>query len=748
METKQIRLLFVLLCLGLGAYFLPSIPKDLRRTLSKAIPNRYSTACQLETATPSYMPHALGGARPQIRSASNCEPNCSWNSFQDNVDFKRKVPYTHPFAIDDTEELKQLNDTMLCSPQLFGYSVEAGNQVFPPYQYPTCSSLIPSPQPHIHINQEAGSFTMECPEGIKGTYLLQPEGLISNGQYYFHELDWKVRTYPGKPVSMQGSEFVYAACGGQFTQAQYIPTKNETAYEQVKATMRDLGLKHKPLSIVFLSIDSFSRRHFFRKLPQTLSTLNSLNAQESGYRVFDFKLHNVLGATSTENMVPMFGNSPFLEVPQPPYRDLLGPGALWNIFKSKGYMTLMGYENCDYHFPAALGKVVDVDHFARNFYCAASKFLNVKMSKEGQVQRCIGPHMSHYYVLNYTQAFAQAYQDANQFVYLHLNAAHEESGQHAATLDADLDLFVREYLGKMRESHDVVLILQGDHGMRYGNWYKDIEAYQENKLPALFMVASEGLLDRIPNSYDSLWHNTQRLVSKRDLRATLLSLTELPYNTIYPVHSDPYLSRDYSLLTEKVSDLRTCDMVEIPPWYCSCLDLKEVDSDVLSAQSDPQLYELLTTVAVETIALINKEVFAPTKLTQGLCQKLTFRTILKAYGLKLGPKMEQIQLEFGVNELSEARFEVYAILGTETGSHFMRLEREREPLTPLVYRGHQARLRVRTMQIIGVQRKDKYKGLCEVLSRGSGLRGELCVCNDLEIVKRDLPRLFEVSSDN
>jgi hypothetical protein len=493
---------------------------------------------------------------------------------------------------------------------------------------------------------------------------------------------------------MKGSEFVYAACGGQFNQAQYIPKRNETAYEQVKATMHTLGLKHKPLSIVFISIDSFSRRHFFRKLPQTLNTLNAINAEKSGYRAFDFKLHNVLGATSTENMVPMFGNTPFLEVSNPPYRDLLGPGALWNIFKSNGYMTLMGYENCDYHFPAALGKVVEVDHFVRNFYCAASKFLNVKMGKEGHVQRCIGPQMSHHYLLNYTQAFSHAYKEANQFVYLHLNAAHEESGQHAATLDADMNQFVKEYLAKMKESHDVVLFLHGDHGMRYGNWYKDIEAYQENKLPALFMVTSEELLDRLPSSYDALWHNTKRLVSKRDLRATLLSLTQLPYGSLYPVHSDPYLSRDYNLLSEKVSDLRTCDMVEIPPWYCSCLDLKEVDSDVLSVQSDAQLYELLITVAVETIALVNKEVFASTKLTQGLCQKISFRAVLKAYGLKLGPKMEQIQLEFGINEHPEARFEVYAILGTELGSHFMRLEREREPLIPLVYRGHQARLRV------------------------------------------------------
>ena len=664
----------------------------------------------------------------------------------DNERFKREVEYTRAFEIDDTEELKKLNDTVMCAPQLFGYSVEVGEQVFPPYQYPSCSSLLTATPPQITIDHSTGTFTIECPAGIHPTYLLNPPDLLPNGQYYYHELDWKVQTYPGHPVPLQGSEFVYAACGDQFTQAQYIPLTNTTEYEHTKTVMRQFGLKNKPLAVVFISIDSFSRRHFFRKMKKTLGSLNEMNGEKDGFRVFDFKLHNVLGATSTENMVPMFSNTSFLEVSNPPYRDLLGPGALWNLFKSHGYMTLMGYENCDYHFPAALGKLVHVDHFVRNFYCAATKFLNVKMGKSGQVQRCIGPHMSHYYVLNYTLSFSKLYKDVNQFTYLHLNAAHEESGQHAVTLDTDMDDFLEKYLNEMKETHDVVVFLHGDHGMRYGNWYKDIEAYQENKLPALFMIANEELLDKIPNSYDTLWHNSQRLVSKRDLRATLLGLMKTPYNEKYAVHSDPYLDKDQDLMTEKVRDMRTCEEIEIPPWYCACLDLKEVDRDVISSDSDPDLSELLTTIAHETLNLINKEVFSPTKLTQGLCQKLTFRTLFKAYGLKLGPKMEQIQLEFGINENENARFEVYAVLGTEQGSHFMRLEREREPLIPIVYRGHQARLRVSYMQIIGVQRKDKYKGWCEVVSRGSGLRGELCVCREMEEVRKDFPRLFESNS--
>ena len=46
--------------------------------------------------------------------------------------------------------------------------------------------------------------------------------------------------------------------------------------------------------------------------------------------------------------------------------------------------------------------------------------------------------MSHTYILNYTQEITRLYPGANLFIYDHLDTAHEETGQHAATLDDDM----------------------------------------------------------------------------------------------------------------------------------------------------------------------------------------------------------------------------------------------------------------------------------------------------------------------
>ena len=142
--------------------------------------------------------------------------------------------------------------------------------------------------------------------------------------------------------------------------------------------------------------------------------------------------------------------------------------------------------------------------------------------------------MSHWYLLNYTQKMSGLYRDVNQFIYIHTSAAHEESGQHAATLDNDLSQFIVDYIAEFEKTHDIVIFLQADHGMRYGNWFKETEAFQEMKLPAFFLIAPTPLLDKIPNSYATLWHNQDRLNSKLDMRESILYLVEFLFKTALP----------------------------------------------------------------------------------------------------------------------------------------------------------------------------------------------------------------------
>ena len=72
--------------------------------------------------------------------------------------------------------------------------------------------------------------------------------------------------------------------------------------------------------------------------------------------------------------------------------------------------------------------------------------------------------MNHYYILNYTHTVARLNQGVNQWLYVHLNAGHEITGQHAATLNDDLTDFVDLFISDFGKDNNVVILLQADHG--------------------------------------------------------------------------------------------------------------------------------------------------------------------------------------------------------------------------------------------------------------------------------------------
>ena len=644
------------------------------------------------------------------------------------------------FDIEDTKYVSAMRGVQTCVPLSFGYSLMEGNLLFPPYKYPACSSLLTETPPELDMNVTTGNFSMSCPALSHMSYVKNPPGLLPNGQYTYDDLAEKWVISSGRPGEMQldDSEFVYGSCGEKFTEAVNLPRVNSSAYNRAKRIMEQRRVTEKPLTILLLTIDSFSRRHFYRKLNETVKLLNAIR-DEGQFGVYDFKLNNVQGGNSIENMGSIFGDFIPKELEDPPYEDRLGPTSLWHILKDLGYVTLIGQENCDYRFPGSLGRVLEVDHLVRNFYCAYTLLFKRTMSKDELVQRCIGSHMSHYFTLNYTLNFMQMYQGLNQFIYLHIDTAHEATGQHAATLDPDLTEFLPRYLNWSQESgQDLVVFLQADHGMRYGRWFKDVSAVQELKLPSLFILAPKTLLARIPGSEEHLWTNTFRLTTKPDLRASILGLGLLPYGDTYPVHADHYLDKSVDLFREDSPITRTCESAGIPVWYCSCLLLEPIDISAGGLTSN-HFSDLVTAVSEYALYIINRETHSSPYLPEGyLCEKLTLESIGKPSGLNIGRSLELIRVELYVKQHKNVKFEVLAVVGAQFKSDLMRLEWDRYELLPFIYNGYQASIR-----IVGIERKDSYAGQCEAVSRVRSVRAEFCVCKDLDELRQDSPGLWE-----
>lgn len=409
-------------------------------------------------------------------------------------------------------------------------------------------------------------------------------------------------------------------------------------------------------------------------------------------------------------------------------KDFAGEDGIWTIYKNKGFVTYFGLESCDNSFPRKLGRMPNIDHVSSPFYCAAYKLTDYKASKSNRKQRCIGPHMSHYYIFNYTQTFTEMYSGLNQWLYVHVDAAHESSGQHAATLDLDLEQFMKKFM-EYNQDNDVVVMLEGDHGMRYGDWFKNVEAFQENRLPAFFFINPHSLLKNIEYSYDTLHHNSLRLNTKLDMRKTLIYLSGLPYGLeidsqeLYPA---------VNMYKQKANNNRTCAESGIPPWQCGCLVLETLDRSLYD-RTDPEynsqdevtweLQWLINELAEGTIRYLNSQSYTP-NTAPFLCHKLTLGRILSVYALSLDPNLEEFKLEITVLESPSARFEVTYLIST--AQEYMSYMPNGYPIEPLIYNGYRKKWR-----ILNISRLDKYGGTCELMTREVNIESEYCICKSL-----------------
>jgi hypothetical protein len=147
-----------------------------------------------------------------------------------------------------------------------------------------------------------------------------------------------------------------------------------------KRALASVPSKKKPMIINFISVDSFSRRHFFRKLEKTVDFLNKLNS-EGDYGVFDFKLHNVIGGDTSENLSMVLGHRFLGKHHSDDPKDRYKKEAMWYKMKELGFATQFGTDACPFKLYKLFGIHPEADHVSNSFFCANYKFADYKSAK-------------------------------------------------------------------------------------------------------------------------------------------------------------------------------------------------------------------------------------------------------------------------------------------------------------------------------------------------------------------------------
>ena len=635
-------------------------------------------------------------------SAYDCS-DCSWNKYKLNSE------------VTEYEKLNEYNDInipldnprIVCIPESFGYTHEEADSLFPVKHFPDCESLLSYSDDFLFIDTKTNQLTMNCTRSkYKGKFVL---GENANTEVLgLREFQNEFRDYT-KPVNLKNNEeYAYATC----TEDKEKYLENVVYHHRPKPETMNSPPVSDPVIIINLVFDSVSRRSFYRGMNKTAEYLNQINGH---FKVFDMKIHNIMGEYSANNILPqLLGDVDYNMFKTKVDKDYYYDRSIWKQAKEKNFTTLFIEEGCTNDLARYLGKGLKVDHICTSFWCAARKYNDFENNL--QKQRCIGKENSHVYVYNYVTDFSKNYQHRSQWVFAHMNTAHEDSGLLISTMDKDTVNFLKKYLEQQQNTKTIIMIT-GDHGMRYGEWFKRLDGSHEHRLPLFLIIASNSLLESIPYSIDTLQHNSNRLTSKLDLYTTQQHLINLvdqnfdlnshSYQLAKRKTSDRYDT--ISVLLEKVINNRTCAEIGIPTFWCSCLKFEEAED----------IPDFIYYLVEEIIYQINEDVYTPRLDGLGhICQKLHFDSIHKLWVLSTDEEFYKMQ--FSIKESDTVLFE--SVVMATWKKYRPRSIDDAYTYNPYYNYGK------RIMNIMYIRRVDSYAGKCEDKARNNNLDPALCVC--------------------
>ena len=303
--------------------------------------------------------------------------------------------------------------------------------------------------------------------------------------------------------------------------------RNEDVANRAKqrSNNRKFGSVAKNTLIIF--IDSVSRAHMYRTMPNTVKWLEKYyNNEDTNMESFQFfRFHSTKDFT-VANLKPLYYGADAdhqFELPPEPIEHLR------LIYSEKGYVVgdshnvcaAEGYEYTQDDWNLRLSRN---DHEGVSLVCDPS-FTNVNAYYspfKGQntvMRRCLYGKDSFDYVFEYGNQFWKEYKDQQKYLNLMFLDAHEATGHGSRYLDVPL----ANFLQNLDELEDTNILLLSDHGQRLSIVYLPDSPHSDQNLeyllPLLFWVFPKNALTHSQRT--ALKENENSLIFNYDLHETL-----------------------------------------------------------------------------------------------------------------------------------------------------------------------------------------------------------------------------------
>ena len=411
------------------------------------------------------------------------------------------------------------------------------------------------------------------------------DGSLAWGHFSFlQDVEKSLNNYVQNTASKEYFPFAFLRCDEFWnptakTQLLILPPKGVVADKPHKR------LKEKPININIMLIDSVSRPHFYRSLPQTVKAFRDINAKSSA-RVLDFELFHAIKPRTFETIHALFSGE-LLEVDQFVNPVAVKAGVMFDKFKSVGYQTMWQEDMC-WTYEWGLVRDLKIMNKSRplaeiwhnlttalknnsidftgitHSSCEVLKSFGVPEIFHGPSKLCYGGKHYHSFFLLFLDTFLEQINSDTEikplFSFSMLDVGHEDSGLRIQTLDTSLASFVKS----VASDQNTLSIILSDHGNTYGSFPITMEGRFEMFQPHLFFIIPnriQNLLGKV--KMRALIQNQKRMTSIVDLHHTLMAVGE-------NIGGKSPLRQNQGLL-QPISRNRSCeDLGLLPSTLCIC----------------------------------------------------------------------------------------------------------------------------------------------------------------------------------
>ncbi|XP_056637215.1 uncharacterized protein LOC130445544 [Diorhabda sublineata] len=323
--------------------------------------------------------------------------------------------------------------------------------------------------------------------------------------------------------------------------------------------------KKKPLSVLFIVIDSVARLNFERTMPLTKNFILENNFTEFlGYNKIDDNTFPNFNALLTGLNLKQSN-----KICQPKLVGMLDKcPMIWYDFRNAGYATAYAEDWTDistFNYLKKGFKDPPTDYYFKT-YMEASKTISTQLVDT--MPFCAGPESQGERILKVAKDFALAFKNNPSFGIFWMNTFSHNFINSPSRMDKIFKVFFEE-LGNFGILNDSMVVLLADHGIRFGDIRQTIQGWYEERLPMNFISIPTWFQRQHPDKYENFKQNSKKLTSTYDLYVTLQDVLSSSVEN-YTVTGSRVCANCTSLFS-KIPEKRSCSEAGIPEKWCACV---------------------------------------------------------------------------------------------------------------------------------------------------------------------------------